>query len=369
MNFFKVLAAILLALAVSLFLVNPGYAEGSSVVSALIPAGICMGLIAKITEDTRKLRAKALARETEEKAARYKADLDRTKTRQLADQKAKELETGYSTPMEQHARRRELEILFQDGSITAAEARDAFARLSADWANTAGRRVPGLTDHRTPMAQLEAVSEQYGLPVNVGPPVSAGGLIKHVCMGPGNRRRYFQDASYCPEHRDQAPLLLKSLPVITEAEPLPAAESLHDQILRITGTCSCPACTSAEQALKRRRQALEEPETQPETRPEDLLPDPVAAADEAAESYVPEGEAELLENLRRDLRAKWNGAEDRRQDRPRTGHWEMSEAWAADVRKLRNLSGTPVWKPGSSKLYGYPVETDAAYGVPELKEI
>jgi hypothetical protein len=230
-----------------------------------------------------------------------------------------------------------------------------------------------------PAEQLEQLSRQYGLPVNIAPPVTAGS-ITHTCPGPGGHRRYYTDVRFCPEHRDQGmrAQLKEAGENIAEAEAMvrrrrqrdleaelrelhvpeldSQPESLHDQLVRITGTCSCPVCTPGE------------PDTQPETRPEDLLPDPVTAADEAAAGYVPEGEAELLENLRRSLREQWSEAlEGRPGEAPWPGHWEMSPAWAADVRKLRDLSGKPVWKPGSGKLYGYPVKIDTAYGAPELK--
>jgi len=96
----------------------------------------------------------------------------------------------------------------------------------------------------------------------------------------------------------------------------------------------------------------------------------VTAADEAMAGYVPEDEPGMLEDLRRSLRGQWRDAAPGRAGRsvPFPGHWEMSPAWAEDTRKLRGLSGDPVWPRDVYTLYGYLVKIDIAYGAPVLKE-
>lgn len=257
----------------------------------------------------------------------------------------------------------DLENRLSSGLATPDEARELWQQLA---------QVP-LPGTRTPAQQLEEVAREYGLPVNLAPSASGGnpvnlslsvsGPVRHVCPDPRTgAHRYYTSARYCPDHK------------WTVIIPARKSHAL---------TCTCRRCTSAgaqdllarmrqgrAAAVERYREALyAEAQAAPETRPEDLLPDPVTAADEAVADYVPEGEAELLEHLRRHLKRQWDEAPGSREKHavPFPGYWEMSPAWADDVRKLRDLAGGLVWKPDSCTLYGYCVKIDIAYGAPELK--
>jgi hypothetical protein len=311
-NALKVLSAVLLALAISLFLVDPGYAEASNFVSALVPAGICIGLVAKLAEGMKTLRAREALEAAEQADLKHKLE--------AAERKKPEKESLHDQPLRV--------------TVTCA--------------------CPACTPpvSVSPMTQLKAVALEHGLPINVSTPVSAGGPIGHVCKGPDGHPRYYQDVSYCPEHRDQGAWAVITPP--QKSVPLPNIAGLSPgQIMLAQALCNDMLAKEAE----------------PETRPEDLLPDPVAAADEAVEAYVPEGEAEMLEALRKHLRSQWGEARAARKGMhvPYPGNWEMSPAWAADVRKLRDLGGKQVWPQSLYTLYGYPVKTDISYGAPVLR--
>jgi hypothetical protein len=320
-----------------------------------------------VVQQTRRIRA---GEESERRIEESERRIEESE-RRIEESERKRLAEQQPAPADPVRDIRELEGRVALGAITLDEAQALYTALQT-----------------APAEQLEQLSRQYGLPVNIAPPVTAGS-ITHTCPGPGGHRRYYTDVRFCPEHRDQGmwAQLKEAGENIAEAEAMVRRrrqrdleaelrelhvpeldiqpESLHDQLVRITGTCSCPVCTPGEPDTQPETQ----PDTQPETRPEDLLPDPVTAADEAAAGYVPEGEAELLEALRRDLRVQWLDAVDGRKEKrvPFPGHWEMSPAWAADVRKLRKLDGELLWAPRMYTLYGYCVKIDTAYGAPELK--
>jgi hypothetical protein len=99
-----------------------------------------------------------------------------------------------------------------------------------------------------------------------------------------------------------------------------------------------------------------------------------ARVDEQAikeKEYVPAGQDDLLSELDRILREE-AGARDG------TGYrWFMSPEWLAEVRKLKNRAGGPLYVPRAARtakwqtagtLYGYPVTVGESFGVPELKE-
>jgi hypothetical protein len=91
----------------------------------------------------------------------------------------------------------------------------------------------------------------------------------------------------------------------------------------------------------------------------------------AEESYVPEGSAELLQNLMEALR-------DQAAEAVKGSHWEMNAEWAAEVKKLKVIDGNrePLWKvrtrvmPAgypSAYLLGFPVRVSDEYGAPSLE--
>lgn len=91
----------------------------------------------------------------------------------------------------------------------------------------------------------------------------------------------------------------------------------------------------------------------------------------AEESYVPEGSAELLQNLAEALR-------DQAAEAVKGSHWEMNAEWVNEVKKLKALNGSraPLWKwresaPASDKysayLLGFPVRVSDEYGAPSLE--
>lgn len=83
-------------------------------------------------------------------------------------------------------------------------------------------------------------------------------------------------------------------------------------------------------------------------------------ADSAVEGYVPSGQGELLNRLAAHLKDQVAAAvlEDRETNSARSGHWEMHPQWVPDLR----LTG---WN-GEKPLFGYPVKTDSACGLPSL---
>jgi hypothetical protein len=104
------------------------------------------------------------------------------------------------------------------------------------------------------------------------------------------------------------------------------------------------------------------------------LPDFVMALppeEKAEQEYVPDGQSELSENLFDSLFTQhWD------RDRGTAGyHWEMNAEWAAEVKKLKDKDGRPLWTqrqrimpPGypSDYLFGCPVRTGNEFGAPNL---
>jgi hypothetical protein len=98
----------------------------------------------------------------------------------------------------------------------------------------------------------------------------------------------------------------------------------------------------------------------------------------AEESYVPEGYADLYQNLVETLR-------DQAAEGIKGSHWEMNAEWAAEVKKIkvteqmpdgRMERGKSLWKPRTrvmppgyptDYLLGFPVRVSDEYGAPSLE--
>jgi hypothetical protein len=98
----------------------------------------------------------------------------------------------------------------------------------------------------------------------------------------------------------------------------------------------------------------------------------------AEESYVPEGYADLYQNLVETLR-------DQAAEGIKGSHWEMNAEWAAEVKKIkvteqmpdgRMERGKSLWKPRTrvmppgyptDYLLGFPVRVSNEYGAPSLE--
>lgn len=193
----------------------------------------------------------------------------------------------------------------------------------------------------------------------------------HHCGG-----KFYANYTFCPEHGTSSPAAQLEklsqqygLPVVTELKKpgLPAVTSTHvcyhkDGVPQYRYTQDCPLHGASFAASLGKPVVILPPEPVAEEVPE---PEP-----EPVDDYVPAGQQDMLAELHRVVKVQ------AREHGP-AGHypslrWFMSPGWLAEVRKLRDTHGQLlcVPRPGQSveRLYGYPMTVGESFGVPELRE-
>lgn len=283
--------------------------------------------------ETEKLKA--------ERDAAYLAGRREERERQELARKRAELEAdtpSWSELAQHNALTAAIRARVQAGTMTAAQAREAWAQLSP---------------------------QGYGLldPKTVYQP--------HLCGG-----KFYANYTFCPEHGTSSPAAQLEklsqqygLPVVTELKKpgLPAVTSTHvcyhkDGVPQYRYTQDCPLHGASFAASLGKPVVILPPEPVAEEVPE---PEP-----EPVDDYVPAGQQDMLAELHRVVKVQ------AREHGP-AGHypslrWFMSPGWLAEVRKLRDTHGQLlcVPRPGQSveRLYGYPVTVGESFGVPELRE-
>lgn len=104
--------------------------------------------------------------------------------------------------------------------------------------------------------------------------------------------------------------------------------------------------------------------------------DDVPTVEESLDGYVPEGQADLALDLKAYLHRQVLDARATAWQAGRKREWHVSPAWLAEVEKLRDKAGEPLYRPvkrvhktSDGTLHGYRVVVGDQFGTPELTAI
>lgn len=104
--------------------------------------------------------------------------------------------------------------------------------------------------------------------------------------------------------------------------------------------------------------------------------DDVPSLEESLDGYAPEGQADLSRDLKAYLHRQVTEARKTPWTASRKREWHVGPEWLAEVKKLRDKAGEPLYRPlqrvhtaSDGTLYGYPVQVGESFGTPELTAI
>lgn len=110
--------------------------------------------------------------------------------------------------------------------------------------------------------------------------------------------------------------------------------------------------------------------------PQDEPDDDVPTVEESLDGYVPEGQDDLARDLKAYLYHQVRDARTTPWTAGRKREWHVSPAWLAEVEKLRDKAGEPLYRPvkrvhktSDGTLHGYRVIVGDQFGTPELTAI